>query len=187
MTATPEIETTRLVLKAVQIQDAPDIYNYARNPNVLRFTMGTTPFEFAETEAFVRGLVNKPDGAFAWAIRQKTTSSIIGVVEFGLRGRSTASVDYALSEAHWGQGIAAEAVRALLDWAYQSLPVFDRVQTCAMTANPASTRVQQKCGMKLLRCEDQNWAKFDQPVEVAVCAVTREEWQAAKKSIETTS
>ena len=65
LTDTPMIRTPRLLLKAVRIEDATDIHTYVQNPNVLRYTTGRTPREFAETEAFVRGLVDKPAGAFA--------------------------------------------------------------------------------------------------------------------------
>ena len=38
--------------------------------------------------------------------------------------------------------------------------------------------------MKLLRLEQETWAKFDHPVELAVCAITREEWEAANHTLE---
>lgn len=174
---TPQIETSRLALKVVRIDDAADIYAYVRNPNVLRYTTGTTPREFAETEVFVRGLVDKPAGVFAWAIRRKVHSAVIGVVEFGTEDNGArGSVDYALSEEYWNQGIMTEAVRAVLDWAFQTLPGLNSVSSSAMTENPASTRVQEKCGMQFVRHEHRKLEKFAKPVEQAVCMVTREEW-----------
>jgi len=82
---TPDIETRRLLLKEVCIEDAADIYAYTLNPNVLRFTTGRPPKAFSETETFVRGLVGKPAGDFAWAIRTKTGSAVIGVIELDIR------------------------------------------------------------------------------------------------------
>ncbi len=186
MEKTTHIETGRLVLKAVRLEDAADIYTYVRNPNVLRYTTGTTPRGFAETEAFVRGLANKANGAFAWAIRHKGHSEVVGVVEFGVKDGCTGSVDYALSEEYWNHGIITEAVCAVLDWAFGTLPKLKSVSSSAMTANPASTRVQQKCGMQLVRHEKAKWEKFDEPVELAVCGITREEWKAANQPSERT-
>ena len=71
MSEAPQIDTSRLVLQAVRVEDAADIYAYVQNPNVLRYTTGITPRAFAETEAFIRGIANKPKGAYAWAIRSK--------------------------------------------------------------------------------------------------------------------
>jgi len=186
MNSLPTIDTCRLTLKAVQIQDAEDIYAYVRNPNVLRYTTGTTPREFAETETFVRGLANKPEGAYAWAIRKKEhPTTVIGVIEFGTNdGGTKGSVDYAMSEAFWNQGIMTEAVRAVLDWAFHTLPDLNNISSSAMILNPASTRVQEKCGMKLMRHEKHTWKKFPEPVELAVCMVTREEWKGANQRLE---
>lgn len=179
MEATPQIKTSRLLLRAVTIEDAADIFAYAQNPNVLRYTTGTTPGEFAATAAFVRGLTGKPDGAFAWAIRLQSGAKVIGVVEFGMRQEGTGSVDYALSEPYWNRGIMTEAVRAVLDWAYRNHPTLRTVSSSAMTANPASTRMQQECGMGMVGLEYENWVKFDHPIELAVCAIPRAEWEAA--------
>ena len=184
MNTTPQIITRSLLLKAVQIGDAQDIFAYTRNPNVLRYTTGTPPREFAQTEDFVRGLVNKPSGAFAWAIRLKDCPCVIGVVEFGMPDGVTGAVDYALSEEYWNQGIMTEAVRAVLDWAFCTNPKLGSVSSSAMTANPASTRVQQKCAMRLMRHESRKWDKFDAPVQLAICAITREEWEAVKNQVE---
>ena len=172
----PEINTSRLLLRSVQMEDAADIFAYVKNPNVLRYTTGTTPREFAETEAFVRGLVDKPDGALAWAIRLKDVATVIGVIEFGTHDGITASVDYALAEPYWNRGIMSEAVGAILDWAFRTHPT---LMTVSSTANPASTRVQQKCGMRLVKVTHETWAKLDHPVELAMCAITSAEWEVA--------
>lgn len=174
---TPEIETARLDLKAVQIEDATDIYNYVRNPNVLRYTTGTPPKAFAETEAFVQGLVDSPAGQYAWSIRIHNQANVIGVIEFGIHDQIVGSVDYALAEPQWGQGIMTEVVRAVLNWGFDAHPDLETITSAAMTANPASTRVQQKCGMKVDRVEFQKWAKFDEPVELAYCSISRTEWE----------
>jgi [ribosomal protein S5]-alanine N-acetyltransferase len=181
MKVTPEITTNRLALRPVRMEDAPEIFAYVKNPNVLRYTTGTTPRELAETEAFVRRLVDKPEGAFAWAIRLKTHPEAIGVIEFGVGDGVTGSVDYALSESYWNQGIMTEAVRVILGWAFRTHASLKTVSSAALKANPASTRVQLKCGMKLLRVEQETWNKFDHPVELAVCAISREEWEAADR------
>jgi ribosomal-protein-alanine N-acetyltransferase len=181
---TPQIETPRLLLKAVQNEDAEDIYSYVRNPKVLRHTPGRTPREFSETQTFVRGLVNKPKGAFAWAMRMKGHTEVIGVVEFGMNeDGAMGSVGYAMSEDYWNQGIMTETIIAVLGWAFQNLSSLQCVQSTARTANPASTRVQQKCGMSLVRRDHRKWDKFEEPVELAVCMITREEWMTANNRV----
>ena len=178
----PDIRTSRLMLRKICIEDAVDIYAYTQNPNVLRYTTGTPPKELAETESFIRRLIDQPSGSFAWAIRKKSKPAVIGVVELDITDGITGSVDYALAEKYWNQGIITEALRAVMDWAFHTYETLDRIRSSAMTANPASTRVQQKCGMKLQRIEHQTWPKFDDPVELAICSISRDEWAAASQA-----
>jgi ribosomal-protein-alanine N-acetyltransferase len=179
---TSVIETTRLVLRKVCIEDAVDIHAYVQNPNVLRYTTGIPPQKFAETESFVQGLANKSSGDFAWAIRQKGALAVIGVIELSLDDNLSGSVDYALAQEYWNQGIMTEVLRAVLDWAFRTYTTLESVSSSAMTANPSSTRVQQKCGMKLLRTEYQTWSKFDEPVELAICSISRDAWAVGNHS-----
>ena len=184
MNKTPEIKTRRLLLKAVRLKDAEEIFEYARNPNVLRYTTDTTPRELSETEAFVRGQVEELSSSIVWAIRLKDHPKVIGEIEFDIQD---GTVDYALSEQYWDQGIMTEAARAVINWAFSNNPTIDKISSSAMTANPASIQVQQKCGMRILRNIKQSWDKFDEPVELAICAVTRKEWESAKKGMQSTS
>ncbi|MEM7533422.1 MAG: GNAT family N-acetyltransferase [Chloroflexota bacterium] len=176
MKRVPDINTDRLVLRQVCMEDALDIYNYVRNPNVLRYTTAPPPKQFAETEAFVRSVVNSPDNEFAWSIRIQGELTVIGVIEFSISDELVGSVDYAMDEAYWNRGLMTEAVRAVLDWGFRTCATVNQVRSAAMTANPASTRVQEKCGMTVVRTEYQTWDKFEEPVELSVCAITREAW-----------
>jgi RimJ/RimL family protein N-acetyltransferase len=93
---------------------------------------------------------------------QKKLLYQFGVVEFGTNeGGAKGSVDYAMSEDFWNQGI--------------------------MTVNPASTRVQEKGGMTLVRREQCKWEKFEEPVDLVVCMITREEWMTTNKHPNATS
>ena len=55
----------------------------------------------------------------------------------------SASLGYCLDDAVWGNGYATEAARALLQWAFDTLPL-NRVQAEADTRNAASARVLKK-------------------------------------------
>ncbi len=177
MNETPEIRTKRLHLRAFRQDDAEDVFAYARNPNVLRYTTGKTPTVLPETQKFVQGLVNKPSGAFAWAICLKNDAHVIGAVEFGMPDGTTGTVDYALAEEHWNQGIMTEAVRAVLAWAFRAHPRLQRVCASAMTINAASIRVMKKCGLEFQKKVQEKWEKFPEPVELSVCAISREKWK----------
>jgi len=179
MTSAPQIETERLILSQVQMDDAADIYRYSQNPNVLQFTTGTPPRDISDTEDFVRGLLKKPPTSYSWSIRIKSKPAVIGIMEFVLaeKDSTVGAVDYGIAEEFWNLGYMTEIVTSVINWAFQTIPTLERITSAAMTANPASTRVQEKCGMKFVRYEERKWSKFAEPVESAHCEITREAWK----------
>lgn len=48
----------------------------------------------------------------------------------------------------------------------------------AIAANIASTRVMEKCAMTFQGHRTDRWKKLDHPVDLALYAVTRREWDA---------
>jgi len=62
-------------------------------------------------------------------------------------GAGEADVGYALARHAWGHGYAAEAVRALVGFAFARLGIW-RVWAVCEPANPASARVLEKAGLR---------------------------------------
>lgn len=172
----PEIETERLKLRAVRLSDAEDVFAYALNPNVLRYTTGITPHVLAETKNFVKSLVEKPKGAFALAICLKNSPRVIGLIEFGIEDSTNGEIDYALAEEYWSQGYMTEAVRAVLDWGFQTHLDLQIVSASAMPVNKGSIRVMEKCGMKFDKLWQGKFEKFEAPVDLALHYISREMW-----------
>jgi RimJ/RimL family protein N-acetyltransferase len=175
--AMPEILTERLELRGVVREDAAGMFAYASNPEVLRYTTGRTPTRLEETQAFVEGLVDKPAGAYAWALRLKGTARVIGAVEYGVGDGKTGSLDYALARECWGKGLMTEACRAVLDWGFRAHPDLQRVRSSAVVVNWGSRRVMEKCGMEFQKTVREKWEKQEALVELAVYEIERTKWE----------
>jgi ribosomal-protein-alanine N-acetyltransferase len=173
--ARSEIETSRLILKPVQLSDAEDIFYYTRNLNVLRYTTGRTPADLADTKEFVQRLIQKPEGAFALAIRLKANKHVIGIIEFGIR-EEKGGVDYSLSEEYWNQGIMTEAVQAMIDWGFSNHPQLKTISSSAITVNPGSTKVMEKCGMIFQKKIQEKWEKTGMLTDLSVYVISRDMW-----------
>ena len=170
----PQLLTERLVLRGLCHSDAGDVFAYASNPKVLQFTTGRTPQTVQDAERFVNALIDSPPGEFAWTLRLREQSRVIGIVECGLRDGPEGSIDYALAEEFWGKGLMTEACRAVLSWAFDTHPGLERVITAAIIENRGSTRVMEKCGMKFREFVEEQWDKFDKPVRLALYVASRE-------------
>jgi ribosomal-protein-alanine N-acetyltransferase len=176
----PIIETKRLTLRPVRLSDTDDIFCYASNPNVFRYTTADTLLTLDDAREFVERLVNKPRGAFTLAICLKVDPKVIGVIEFGTRDEK-GGVDYSLAEEYWNQGIMTEAVQAMIDWGFSAYPELRTISSSAMTVNRGSSRVMEKCGMKYEKRVREKYEKLEAPVDVDVYIIDRKIWSKRQK------
>ncbi len=100
-------------------------------------------------------------------------------------GPTAPSLGYRLRRARWGQGLATEGGRALVDHAFTHLGA-ERVSAETMAINTASRRVMEKCGLRYLRTSHQ---AFDNPLPGTEHGevwyeITRDEWRHPKETTE---
>jgi RimJ/RimL family protein N-acetyltransferase len=163
----PSLTTSRLVLRAMALRDAPDVFAYAKEPDVLRYTTGTTPRRLEETERFLDGALADPDDR-VWAIRFRDQTTVIGGVDFGLSSPEKGSVHYVLARPHWGRRLMTEAVDAVCTWAFATLPSMLDIETAVVEENVGSARVLEKCGFTRVGTTVEQWQKQRDPVRLAI-------------------
>jgi [ribosomal protein S5]-alanine N-acetyltransferase len=172
--STPAIQTARLLLRAFTRADALDVFAYASNPNVSRYTTWQTHRTAADSEAFIEMVLARGPGSHTWAITQLYEPPVIGAIEFGLHGNAEAQFHYVLAEPFWNRGVMTEAARAVLLWGLSRYPAVQRVVTRAMTENVGSHRVMEKCGLRFEQTRLYRWNKSNDPVEQREYACARD-------------
>ena len=151
-TGTQRLETHRLILRRCRVEDAEDMFNnWASDPEVTKFLTWPT---HSSTE--VSGMVladwaaRYEDGSFfQWMIEWKENSQAIGsiaVVKLD-EAKESADIGYCLGRKYWGRGIMPEALRAVMDYLFDTVGV-NRIAACHDVNNPKSGRVMAKAGMK---------------------------------------
>lgn len=142
------MQTQRLVLRKITLEDAPRVQELAGTPEVSGGTL-TIPYPY-------------PDGAAeVWILsvigKEKTTSSRTWAIEMGdeLVGAISLNVDdenkiaeigYWLGVPYWGKGIMTEAGLAVVKYGFEELGL-EKIYGRYFVSNPASGRVLQKIGM----------------------------------------
>ncbi|WP_353048684.1 MULTISPECIES: GNAT family N-acetyltransferase [unclassified Exiguobacterium] len=114
----PILQTTRLTLREVKPLDAPSLLTYLADERVVK-PIGLAPFQ---TEADALDEINwyhairTEQTGLRWGITEHATPDIIGSCGFLNRSsrHQRAELGFELSPAHWGKGLAQEAVRAVL-------------------------------------------------------------------------
>ncbi|GLI26145.1 hypothetical protein ARHIZOSPH14_03870 [Agromyces rhizosphaerae] len=141
------LRTERLVLDQPTADDVDDIARYCTDP-VFEHTVTTPwPYERRHAVGFVEEFV--PNGwagrtERTWAIRWHGRPQLLGVV--GLRTART-SVGYWLGREHRGLGVMSEAVRRVVDYAFDPGGLdADHVAWEAVAGNVASARVARAAG-----------------------------------------
>ena len=113
-------------------------------------------------------MVQKSDGA---------TIGFCGLQPLGIGLRNEVEIGWWLAQRCWGQGLATEAARSVMEYAFRSVGL-ERVIAIAQPENGASRRVMEKIGMQY-----ESRARAQRVSRRAVRDFRRQsvEWKAANK------
>ena len=151
-TGTQRIETERLILRPFVAEDAEDMYrNWASDPEVTKFLTWPPHTSVEISKMLLNDWIPRYDdgGYFNWAIEWKGNGGVIGNISV-VRLREDideAEIGYCMSKAYWGRGIMPEALKAVMDYLFDTAGM-NRVSACHDANNPKSGRVMEKAGMK---------------------------------------
>ena len=142
------LETERLTLTAYRPEDAQDLYDYAKNPNVGPIAGWAPHKNVEESEMIIREMFMPVE---AWAIRLKGQDKVIGTIALEYdkyRPESNSrEIGYSLAEEHWKHGYMTEAAKEVMKFAFDELGL-DQIGICTGEVNKRSQRVIEKCGFK---------------------------------------
>lgn len=143
------IQTVRTWLRPFVASDAPAVYAYASDPETTCFMAWERHKSTDATNDFIqRSQISLDNGtAFHLAIELKANGRMIGSAGFDV-DQDTASIGYILHKDFWGQGLAGEVSRALIQQ-IQQLSEIKRITSCCHVDNGASRRVLEKLGLQL--------------------------------------
>jgi [ribosomal protein S5]-alanine N-acetyltransferase len=178
----PDLRTPRLLLRRFRMEDADNVFAYARDPEMTRFVFWQAHGSVQDSREFLeRTLQGYADGhPPVWAIEHVNDSIVIGSCAYhevsimNLRGE----IGYALARRYWGQGIMTEAVRAALDYGFRSIHL-NRIEARCDVENTASWHVMEKLGMKFEGVLRQNIILHGIPRDVRMYGILREDWTSS--------
>lgn len=144
------IETERLLLREITLNDKVEMYKLHSNPDVQKYTGDSLIASLEEMEQAIESRVKdyKTFGYGRWATFLKSNKQFIGwsgllyLPEF-----DEIDLGYRFSPTFWGKGYATEASRAILSYGFDNLKL-KRIIAIAMKENKASIRVMEKVGME---------------------------------------
>lgn len=172
-----EIETERLRLRPFSFRDVEAVQAYASDPEWARFEIAPWPYDLEGAARFVATAI-LCDRAVrpVWAITLDGETVGTAAIAFEQEWR-IAALGYGLARRLWGQGLATEAVRAVVDQAFGACLMLRRIKAHTDARNARSIGLLRKLGFTQEGVLRANQINHDAFVDEAVFGLLREEWR----------
>ena len=171
------LETERLMLRRPTLADVKAIAHLANDRRIAVNTR-RLPHPYLQDHAieFVRAMANEPRET-VFLIESNHTP--IGIVGVDWREQEAPELGYWLGVDYWGQGLATEAARAVIDFTFEQFDAA-HMRSGARVANPASRNVLEKCGFQWCGVELHRFESLGSSTPVDCFRLTRSVWASLK-------
>ena len=151
---TKTLQTDRLILRRMTLDDAESICKHMTNENVLKYFIGCPYKTIDEARERVKKLVEdyQKDDCYYWGITLKGKDEVMGGIGsyhvIGGVNDAVANVEvgYWLAYELWGKGIMTAALKAVIKFYFEEVKV-NVVRASTTPLNPGSRRVMEKANM----------------------------------------
>jgi RimJ/RimL family protein N-acetyltransferase len=177
----PEGRTARLLLRPLQLADAPQIQRLFPRWEIVKYLAAKVPWPYPPdgAECFIRdgALPQMQRGeAWHWTLRLPAQPDrIIGFISLVVGEDENRG--FWLDPAHRGHGYMTEACSWANDFWFDTLGQ-SRLRAPKAVANTASRRISRRMGMHMVRTEERDFVSGRLPSEI--WEITADEWRAWK-------
>ncbi|HWO24538.1 MAG TPA: GNAT family N-acetyltransferase [Kofleriaceae bacterium] len=150
---TVRIETPRLLLASWREEQVQDFLAIASDPEVMRYIGSGRPWGEEQARAFVERQIaaEAAHGFCLWGLIERAAGRLIGQCGLQRAGDTgETEIGWWLARDRWGQGLATEAARAVVAFAFEELRL-PRLISIAQPANTGSIDVMRRLGMRFER------------------------------------
>jgi ribosomal-protein-alanine N-acetyltransferase len=174
----PVLTTPRLLLRALRPDDLNDLFIYASDPEIDRYTpwnhYTSMDDAIADLDDFLKEYEQEGRG-LSFGIEHRADKRLIGIATFSPphRHHRRAELGYTISRLYWGHGYTSEAAAELVRFAFEQMGLV-RLEAVCLPDHAASVRVLEKIGMQFegLLHSYQTWKGV--PSDLKMYAIVRE-------------
>ncbi|MCD8497177.1 MAG: GNAT family N-acetyltransferase [Alphaproteobacteria bacterium] len=148
---TPTLETARLILRPVTLEDAPSIQKHFAHWDIIKNLSTAVPWPYPADGArtFLQGTIMpqvESGDTHVWAITLKDKpNEAIGMINFRLKDSGKGNRGFWIAREHQRQGLMSEALDPVHDFIFNMLGV-ESFTVCNSISNIGSRRVKEKTG-----------------------------------------
>ena len=179
-TTLPIITTPRLLLRWISEDDVDSLYAIFSDPQVMRY-WSTVPLPKREAAADLQREIaelNKNERMYKWGLALRDSSTLIGTTTlFNLNlDNGRAEIGYAMASAHWRKGYMNEALKALIQHAFEVMNL-RRLEADVDPRNVASIRTLERLGFQREGFLRERWHVNGEIQDALFYGLLRREWR----------
>ncbi|MBU5437277.1 GNAT family N-acetyltransferase [Tissierella sp. MSJ-40] len=147
-----ELQSNRILLKPITKEDLEFLYKVESHPLVYKYESSDVPSKedvFKDYQEAIEFMSEKPKESLACVIYLAESGIPIGEVDIHLNWEEIREweIGYIMHPDYWGKGYATEAVKLLIDYAFEKLNAHKIVAFCN-AKNINSFALMKRIGMK---------------------------------------
>lgn len=147
----PELNTERLHLRQLSLNDEPEILELRDHEQVLQYIDRPKVRNLAGARDFIQYINNgiTKEEWFYWGISLAGRDQLVGTIclwHFNSEQTET-EIGYELHPDFQGKGLMRETVQAIIDFAFHTLNI-ETIKAYTHTENQASIALLEKCGFR---------------------------------------
>lgn len=179
LTILPTIKVDRVSLRWLTELDIDDLYKIFSDPVVMRYWSSAPLVEKNAVKQLLDSIHHSftQQSFFQWGITLHSDNHIIGTCTLGRIDFNNrhAEIGYILGRNYWGQGYIQEALRALINFAFDELN-FHRLEADVDPRNVASVRTLEKLGFQKEGYLRERWHVNGEIQDALFYGLLRREW-----------
>lgn len=176
----PRLETERLILRRISLDDIDDMYEYAKDASLTKYLTWSPHPDKAYTFEYVSYLQSryKTGEFFDWAVTLREGGKMIGTCGFTRFDfpHNSGEIGYVINPDYHGRGIATEAVEEVIRFGFERLGL-NRIECRFMVGNDASRRVMEKNSMTFEGVLRQGMLIKGIYRDVGICSILRDDYE----------
>ena len=147
----PVLESDRLVLRRMEPRDAPGLFAYTSDPDMVKhLPLSLTP-DLADAEKAIDGFMEMYAArrVAPWGISLKATDEHIGICGFESWNAMTdrAEIGFIVARAQWNKGYATEAATRVMRFGFEVMHL-NRLEARCKIENEVSSHLLERLGMQ---------------------------------------
>jgi ribosomal-protein-alanine N-acetyltransferase len=119
--AVPFLETERLSLRKISIEDAEDVFLLRTNEQIVKYIHRPKPGSVDDAKELIKTM-NEPE-RIQWGITAKGDDKLIGTIGYHRikKEHYRAEIGYLLHPEYWNKGLMSEAINKVIDYGFSEM------------------------------------------------------------------